>query len=44
MELEDERSDTRKGTARCWMVDSKFDTLEKQASCVLERPCEKRTG
>lgn len=44
MELEDERSDTRKDTARCWQVDSKFDALETQASCVLETLREKKKG
>ena len=32
MELEDERFDTRKEEALCWVVDSKFDALETQAS------------
>ena len=39
MELEDERFDTRKEAARCWVVDSKFDALETQASCVSCEGC-----
>lgn len=35
MDLEDERSDTRREAARCWVVDSKFDALETQASFVV---------